>query len=435
MKRLYRRIRTDWKQWRWSFLLIFALFLLMLVFLIRKHDRLTTNPRSRIITVERLLEAGTFEHPADQTPTTFEPTIDRIMVDGKYYSSKPPNYPLLMALQASVVRAVTGWNFYEHRTDYLRYLVILNQILPYILLLLIAFYWLRDYTSDRWTLNFMLLALSIGLLPYGYAVTINNHSVAAIFFFLAFYLLYRIRIKKDGRFLWYALIGALAGFAVTIELHAGVFLLWFLILLFLQNWKFALGALGIAVLMYLPSLIVYHEITGSWEPTYLQGGLYRVDGGYWTRPEGWDAVREPKFIYLLNTLFGHHGLFTLTPLLLLGPIALFRSWRKKKEFFPMAYTGILVGILIVIWFIVSRTHNYGGHSIGLRWYIVFMPLLMFAAWPLVLDLGKRLWGRLLCAFLLLLSIPWNLEAMVHEAYIQGSFEKIWVGLFGGGIIP
>ena len=80
-------------------------------------------------------------------------------------------------------------------------------------------------------------------------------------------------------------------------------------------------------------------------------------------------------------------------------------------------------VLLVITYMGMRTYNYGGDCIGMRWYIVFMPLLMFMAWPVVEWLGQRTWGRVASVILLSASIFQNAIALYMDCFID--IEKVF----------
>lgn len=421
MKLIPTAVRTDFRRNPFAWYIIIAVTLVLVVFTFR-GVRLTTNPMSRFITVERLVEAGTFVHEGPEGKTPFELSIDHVKVGDRIYSSKPPNYPMLMAAEAWPIRKITGWNFFEHKVDYLRILTLLNQVLPYTLMLITALFLLREFTEDKWTLNFMMLAMSVGSLAYGYAVTINNHTVAAILFFVAFALVYRISTGEKG-FDAAFFAGLMAGFAATVELPGLVFPGLFGLMILKGKWQaifpFLLGiALPVAA-----SMVAFYEMSGSVKPFYLQGHLYRYEGSYWTKPEGLDVLQDPWYKYLFHLLFGHHGLFAMTPVLLLG------AWGaiKARPEWRLAAWGTLAAAAVVVIFILRRTHNYGGYCVGPRWFIHFMPLLMFFAFPVVEKMGKSLAGRSVAIGLLLLSLPWNAEALYYEGFIRSTWEKWWLG--------
>lgn len=405
-------------------LIILAALLVLLIFTF-KRTRLTTNPLSRISTVERLVEAGTFELKSPLDSTRFPISIDHVKVGQALYSSKPPTYPLVMAAEAKAVKAVTGWNFFEHKGDFVRILTLLNQVLPYVLMLVLAFFLILEITRDKWTIAFMLASLSFGMLPFGYAVTINNHTISAVLLFIAFILsLKAARSVKGGIFPAF-FAGLISGFAVANDLVAGTFLILFLFILLKKSPVLALSGILAMLIPILISSWIYYDISGSIKPFYLQGKLYRYEGAYWTRPESLDAQHDPRGTYIFHALLGHHGLFSMTPLFFLV-VAAIPGWIRnkaiplRKEFF-----GILLCSVVIILFGLFRTHNYGGWCIGLRWYISFMPLLMIGAIPIVERLGKKPAGIVLCLVLLLLSLPWNFEALWWEAFVRSSLEIYW----------
>jgi len=405
--------------------IIAGLGLLLLVMAFLKGNRLTTNPRSRVITVERLVEKGSWAHitPSDTTP--FEPSIDMVKIGDRFYSSKPPLYPLVMAGESMLLKSLSGKEFYTQRKDHLRMLVIINQVLPYILMLWSLWLFMLDQTNDRWTLYFMLLALSLGILPFGYAVTINNHTPSAILYVFAFLWWYQIAHLKKEEWWRYALLGLVCGIGFSIELPSGGIGAWFLTMALLRNWK--KGGLGIlcATLPVGLSLVIYHELSGVWRPFYLQSHLYKFDGSYWKDPEGLDAVRPGKLSYIFHMFFGFRGLFSISPVLILGALGFFRDVLGKRSFYRKEFLGIGLAVMALVVFVIFRTWNYGGVCIGMRWFICFMPLLMLAAMPLVEDMGKRNWGKVVCVLLLVWSSILNIEALYTEAFLPGIFERIW----------
>lgn len=419
-------IRADFRRNAPAWWVIVVATLVLIVFTFRK-DRLTTNPLSRFITVERLLEAGTFAHTSPEGDTPFELSIDHVKVNGQIYSSKPPSYPALMAAEAWPLRKLTGMNVHAHKRDYLRYLTLLNQVLPFALMLITALFFLQRFVQDRFALAWMLMAMSFGSLAYGYAVTINNHTVAAVLFFVSFALLYGVEKGDRGpsASFW---AGLMASFAAMNELPGLVFLAFFgVMLLRVRNWRalaaFALGA-SIPILF---TLWAYHHITGSYKPTYMQGDLYRYEGSYWKNPEGLDTLRDPWYVYLFHSFLGHHGMFSMTPVLALGLWGGIRIIRKNLQGMRFHIIGLFLGMLAITVFVVRNTHNYGGYCIGLRWFIPFAPLLMMMAWPIVAEWVKESKGRIALWVILLLSTPWVFQSLWIEAFVRSTWDKWWLG--------
>ncbi len=73
--------------------------LLLVGFALAKH-RLGANARSRFITVERVVDAGTLALDG----TRFASTIDAVKINGKMYSTKPPLYTWLMIAEVWPMR-------------------------------------------------------------------------------------------------------------------------------------------------------------------------------------------------------------------------------------------------------------------------------------------------------------------------------------------
>jgi hypothetical protein len=85
-------------------------------------------------------------------------------------------------------------------------------------------------------------------------------------------------------------------------------------------------------------------------------------------------------------LLGHHGLFSMTPLFLFGLYEAIRRFWKKEPYRReiLVWMSTLAAFL---YFYIRRTTNYGGWSVGMRWFVPLMPwlLLLFGLW---LDRAK-----------------------------------------------
>lgn len=416
---------------RWYHPALVAVYVAAVVLLVFTLTRVrnTTNTRSRIITVERLVERGTMAHVAPGDTTPFELSIDAVQIDGRMYSSKPPVYPLVMAGQSWVVKHLTGWHFYPHRKSYIRILTLMNQVLPFVVVLLLALLMASHYTRDLWVLTMLVLTLSVGSLAFGYAVTINNHTPAALALFGCLFLVWQLVYRgQDG--LWrYLLFGLLAGFAAATDLPGLALAGGMWLVLLRHNWRMALPAAVLMVLPLLVTVLVFHDLTGSFKPLYIQPEYYQFEGSYWLNPEDHDTLREPKWLYLFHITFGHNGLFSLSPVLLLGVAGL--VWLLRQRQMPERPLAALLalGMAAIFLFIWLKTSNYGGYCIGTRWFIVFMPLLGLMSLPALTWLSTRLWGRALAVALLLLSTPAVIQALYHDGFIRSFLEAWWIGGF------
>src|SRR5262249_44249203 len=131
----------------------------------------------------------------------------------------------------------------------------------------------------------------------------------------------------------------------------------------------------------------------------------------------WAGLTETKAEYAFHLLLGHHGLFALTPVYLLGlagsVAALFGLLRRKPSGGreppePAALcelaslTCLLAGV--VVGFYVSRSSNYGGWTNGPRWLMWLTPLWLLALVPVADRLAASRGGRAFALLLLALSV-------------------------------
>lgn len=421
---LQSEIQNSWKYNRSACWIIFGAGILLIVFTFSR-TRLTTNPLSRIITVERIVDAGTMAHSTPSDTTGVELSEDAIKIGDNIYSSKPPTYPLIMAGQAWILKIITGKSFYEKRNTAIWMLTLLNQVFPFLIMLALALILARQYFPDTWTINFLMLAMSLGSLAYGYAVTINNHTFAAVLLFIAFFCTWAIWFKNQTSLWWFVVLGFCGGLAAANDLPGLAFLGLFLLVAFFKNPVKGIVAGLFAMLPIAATLYTYFEISGSVIPVYLRGDLYKFEGSYWQDPEDHDTFNESKWTYLFHITFGHHGLFSASPVLLLGIAGLFKTLKNRSLEYWKLIALSLVGMTAVFLFVLFRTKNYGGSAIGMRWFILFMPMLMFAGLPVIHSLGKTVTGKIIACILLALSIPLVAQALYWEGFFLSILET-WI---------
>lgn len=387
--------------------------LTLLVFTFTKH-RAGANVLSRFITVERLIEAGTWSH--DGSP--LGGSVDAVQVDGRMYSSKPPTYSLLLAITAWPLRWISGTPIDKAPRAYLHALVFIHQVVPYVLLLYLGLRWIETKSDDRWLQAVFVAGLSFAAMPFGYAVTLNNHTPTAFYLFLMWWLTDR-SLEGSGSVSRLSAIGVgmLGGLAASHELTAGIFTP--LIGMLFARRSLAAGLLVVlgAAVATLPMFAVYYGISGSIVPFYIRPELYDYPGSYWRNPTGLDGLDEPLWLYAFHAFLGHHGLFSLTPYVLIGVAGALLQARRRE---PMAW-AILTGSSIVIAYILYKTNNYGGRTMGMRWFAQFVPLFAVAAVPALEWLRTRGWGRLLVYSALGISSVLIIETLVHNTFSPGGW--------------
>ncbi|MEW5974762.1 MAG: hypothetical protein AB1898_03035 [Acidobacteriota bacterium] len=298
-------------------------------------------------------------------------TVDKVRRDGHFYSSKPALLPTLLAGWAWVLKATTGRAIPDQTGFVVRTTLVLLNLVP--LAVFIFFYarlldWLKCSPATQ---LYCLVAAALGTYLTGYSVTLNNHTLAAIGTFGALYCY--IRIRYDARTQWHYFFscGLLAAWAVANEMVAVLLILILLGLLLRrhpsQTLKYFLPPAAVLGVAY---LYTTYLSTGGLIPYYLYFNTpyYQYEGSYWTNPRGIDAAQEVKWLYLFHLTFGHHGIFSLTPIFLIAFYGLFQKGRISE----INRIGLLVSV-VIIGFYTFKTNNYGGVCQGARWLFWLIP--------------------------------------------------------------
>jgi hypothetical protein len=353
-----------------------------------------TNVGSRYGQVEGLVNHGTYAI----TKTRYKRTIDAVFLDGEKISSKPPLLPTVTAGVYWVFRTVTG---YDIRTDEHKVVGFCNLVMGAFLHVIMLVFWLRWLLLITDRVDVVLLSVSgmaFGFLGMGYAVELNNHSVSACLTTVGFYFAYRVRNGLDAKPWHWRLCGFLLGILPAVDVPSGLTSAGIFVYLATADLKRTLthwlpfALIGPALAMFLN-----YQVTGSVLPVQLQPELKK--GSYWEKPKGVDALREPKHIYGFNLTLGHHGLFSMTPILVFGLSWAGRKLAEAKHAFAarrasglnlaeagdgatawpqhLAETLLCAGVCLgLLGFYIKRTRNYGGNCVGFRWAIAWTPLLM-----------------------------------------------------------
>ncbi len=114
---------------------------------------------------------------------------------------------------------------------------------------------------------------------------------------------------------------------------------------------------------------------------------YDYPESYWypDRKQGVDKGEPSRLNYLFQTTFGHHGVFSLTPMWLLLPYGAWLvfagasgSWFTRLfNYRVQVMLAIVATSLVCFAFYMARPledRNYGGVSCGFRWMFWFIPL-------------------------------------------------------------
>lgn len=157
---------------------------------------------------------------------------------------------------------------------------------------------------------------------------------------------------------------------------------------------------------------------------------YDYDGTYWTsdRKSAVDHGQPDSILYLFHILFGHHGIFSLTPIWLLsaaGMLAILFQPQLKLRWLGLGTIAISIVVIgFYAFWVPGHDRNYGGFTSGFRWAFWLAPLWLICMAPIVDSLGKSRSGRAICLILLVLS---GLSACYSAAnpWVQPWLYEIW----------
>ncbi len=369
-------------------------------------------------------------------------TIDLVRVVGedgreRYYSSKPP---LLATCVAGVVWLIEKLtlgraDFAETPWFIIRTTLIIVHVIPFLVLVWILRGYIHRATDSCFVRSFCLAAVALGTYLTPWSITLNNHVAAAFMALLAVHS--AVRIWYDGRreWYWFALAGFCAAFTACLELPAGLLAVALCAALLVKDWKrtVTIGLLAAAV-PAVAGLLTNYLAIGRLKPAYMDfgkpGGFYDYPGSYWNQMDGLDALAEPKLVYLMHIVIGHHGFFLLTPILLLAlagiVVHLVRSGQSHRLL--AGFVLLLTAALAAVY--TRSTNNYGGTSQGARWLFWVIPLwLLFLPDGVRLLAGSRI-GRAVCYGFLavsMVSVAFALRTPWADSWAHLLFRQLkWI---------
>lgn len=386
------------------------------VILFMSQDRAQANPASRLATIESLAHRGTFVIDESR----FTGTCDKVIIEGHYYSSKPPMLSVLSAGVYIAFSELTGVTFSSNESASIRFISLFTGGLSYLILLYFFYRFLRRWFKSDRTVMLGLAVFTLNFIGLGYSTTLNNHTPAAACVFISFYYAFLLRRGdiKGSRF--WLISGFLAGLGSTFEFWGGFFCLAFLCYLASRDSRRSFMLfLPAAVLPVVIHFIITYAATGSFLPVYLRPDLYQFSEGYWLDPVGIDAIYEPKHIYFFHLILGHHGLLSMTPVFFLSFWSILRAVIRRSNRFAEALTAG-IPVIVSLLFLGLKTRNYGGVCAGLRWMILAMPFLFLftADW---IDKHRSRISMVLLAILIIIGfatlcdIPWSNGGPWHNS--------------------
>jgi len=368
------------------------------------------SARSRLATVWSLHHHGTWR--IDQPENPFAPhMVDKVKIDGRLLSTKPPLLPLAMAAEYELLYYTLGWDLRpEGDLKKVMQVMIATLMAGTWVLAVLAFHGLTGLFMTRpWPRVALLAAFAFGTQAPGFATQINNHTPAMALLLVAAWLGLAMGLGRVHAARWrLALCGCAGALVFTLDMPLTVFVAvlfaWCALRLGPRKTTWLiLGALPVLLLHFADMWFV----TGSLLPIQMRPELYFYENAYWRNPTGIDAFNEPRPSYLFHMTFGRYGSFLLFPVLLIGLAGWARACLPGTPHRAAVWAaGIAFAILSAYY--ALRTNNYGGAAYGFRWYIGAMPVLLLMGAPL-LDRVRRpaAWAGLALLFAVSCYSAWE----------------------------
>ena len=413
---------------------------------------LSANDRSRWCTIRALVEEDMRVEGAPYAidKVIAQPgwdTIDMVKHDGHLYSSKPPLLPTLLAGEYWLIHHATGATLGTHPYEIGRFMLVTINVIPLAIAMFLVAGFCERLGATDWGRMLVVATAAFGTFLTTFAVTLNNHIIAAASATVALYAVARIRLDGDRRWRWFVLAGFFAAFTAANELPALALLAALgLVLLVAAPWRALLGFAPAVVVVAASFFATNYVAHGCFRPPYMHRSegdnwydyAYERDGrkieSYWLHPVGLDQGETSTPRYVLHATIGHHGIFSLTPIWLLSVVGLGIALCRRGDWprweFAAMIAGVSVVCLIFYLFIETEGRNYGGMSSGFRWVFWLAPLWLVAMLPAVDAMSRlRIW-RAVALVLLALSVlsasyptwnpwthPWLFDYMRHFGWI------------------
>jgi glycosyltransferase involved in cell wall biosynthesis len=417
----------------WSALKIFNRGVIILgilcILLLTRYDTASWNDASRFATIEKVVS----EHTLSIDKSIFW-TGDKIQVDNKFYSDKPPVFSIFASIPYFILYTVFDIPFSYHPKKIV-YITNVFSLLPlFLLYFYLSYYFAKRYVKyDKEKLLSIIILLSISTVLFSYTTQLNNHLPAAMLVGIASLILF-YKKKYSNKDVFF--VALLLSFATVFDLGAGFIALSSVFLVgwnVLKNIKdvpsqikniawYAMGACIPALLHVLINIQITGDIwPGSMHPEFFnwEGSEFTVDNltsASLAVDSFWDWL---KYLWFM-VLFGYRGLFLHSPILIIGIVLAIYNIVKGKVIQHKIYAlSTISSFFSIILYYSLFGKGGGGTSYTIRWFLVFIPLFF----PFIINWVKKSKKRFI--YLVLFScIPvfWHMAAMGN---VMGSAHHLY----------
>ena len=373
---------------------------------LRSPGDVSENELSRLATVQSLVENNSLEIDRSSSFASLK-RLDRqyspirsdsaipagaIRVNGRHYSDKPPVLAFLLSWPYAILNAA-GVDLGNNPALVAYILTMLGVTLPVAAAAGILYRMARVFELRRPWRALLALAVVMGSGLFSYATALNSHAPAAALLLAScaclLHLINSRNPRNSGARL--TLCGFCTALAAAIDLSATIFLLLFIPVIIAMRWNGGLKLSG--VLLYIagavPPVFLHAvltvPVTGDLRPGFLHDeyrSSYARDLYYddWDEPgPTWKARSAELLIRGMGSLVGSKGLLSHFPVTVLGVAGLLLVLRMH---WPRS-TKMMAGMLLLGMIIIIATYVIGGDwgqaMFGPRWFIIFMPAVLFWA--------------------------------------------------------
>lgn len=343
---------------------------------------------SRMATVQALVEHGTFV--IDRTD--FVGMGDKVFIDGRFYSDKPP-FP-------SMIGAVVYFPLYHLGMSLspggsaAYYLITLFTMKGFWLAALLCFYRTLRFTEldDRGRL-FLTGALALGSLMLPWTAVFNNHGLAASFVAIGFCAF--VTARHGEKPFWAILLSGLFFLLSAVsDVPTGAFYAAFGILVVTDPAlrRYTAAYVLPCLVTVVPYLLINYDISGSILPVQIHREYFDYPGSYFAESGRLSgvAVNGPGALvgYAWSYLFGRNGFVLYNPLLLIAAPMLVLEIVRRRPYRREAWAVAAAAGVIFLYY-VAMTTNEGGWSFSIRWFVPFLPPFFFFLYAYLATATRR----------------------------------------------
>jgi 4-amino-4-deoxy-L-arabinose transferase-like glycosyltransferase len=367
----------------------------------RDEDKMSNNELSRLAQIQALAES----HTQELVGTAFLPFLraknlahppETIELAKKVYSDKPPVLAVLLAGGYTVMQWF-GLSFKENQALVIYLLTVLGAVVPVASSAGMIYRMGRLFELRRPWRTALALAVTFGSGLISYAVVINAHAPAAALVLGACACLVHLTVVKEPARTgaWLMASGFCAALAATIEPAAVVFLVGLMFVIVALRWRKRLrfGGAMLYLIGAVPPILLHAvlvvPLTGDLLPPTLHFEMSNNPRATAVgRDVDDDGVANNGLAHAIGAgteraviaLIGSRGALSHYPVLIVGvlgiALVLRRHWPAATK--TMAAVTLIGGSAIVLGAIVLPA-DWSAAMYGPRWFIVFMPLLLFWA--------------------------------------------------------